>query len=44
MPLVCLSGCSPDATSGSEDGEPPLCCFFKNSVMQHCHFGGNIFF
>lgn len=33
MPLVCLSGCSPDATPGSEHYEPLLCYFLKNSVV-----------
>lgn len=44
MPLVCLSGCSPDATSGSERGEPPLLFFQEFCNVQHCHFGGNFFF
>lgn len=33
MPLVCLSGCFPDATSASEPWRPLLCYFFKNSLI-----------
>lgn len=33
MPLVCLSGCFPDATSNSEHCGPLLCCFFKNFLI-----------
>lgn len=33
MPLVCLSGGFPDATSASEYCRPLLCCFFKNSLI-----------
>ena len=44
MPLVCLSGGSPDATSGSEHGEPPLCCFSGILRCAALSLWGSIFF
>ena len=33
MPLVCLSGCFPDAPSGSDHRGPLLCRFLNSSLI-----------